>query len=185
MDLWIKNWKGRSRSWELPFEFQIHHVQSIRTAQGKPLFERCRRESKWKPRKIRKFDFGSFFETRWGRFQLFLTEEWSSALERPCVWLSFLSLGGFWDPNLTSWRPFTFRLRFFLWISISVFFAVFICFLDRIVEIVVFHWFEAWTGHDGSGTQRGAPNSSIFLFNFWSKDPPCSLRHLPYLLMIK
>ena len=75
-----------------------------RTAQGKPLFERCRRESKWKPRKIRKFDFGSFFETRWGRFQLFLTEEWSSALERPCIWLSFPSLFGFWDPNLPSRR---------------------------------------------------------------------------------
>ena len=104
VDLWIKNWKWRSRSWELPFEFQIHHVQSIRTAQGKPLFERCRRESKWKPRKIRKFDFGSLFEKRWGRFQLFLTEEWSSALERPCVWLSFPSLFGFWDPNLPSRR---------------------------------------------------------------------------------
>ena len=51
-----------------------------------------------------KIDFGSLFETRWGRFQLFLTEEWSSALERPCVWLSFPSLFGFWDPNLPSRR---------------------------------------------------------------------------------
>ena len=49
---------------------------------------------------------------------------------------------------------------------ISVFFAVFICFLDGIVRIVVFHWMHGRTGHDGSGTQRGAPNSSIFLFNF-------------------
>ena len=113
VDLRIKNWKGRSRSWELPFGFQIHHVQSILGSQGKPLFERCRRESKWKPHKTRKFDFGSLFEKRWGRFQLFLTEEWSSALERPCVWLSFPSLGGFWDPNLTSWRSFAVRLRFF------------------------------------------------------------------------
>ena len=71
---------------------------------GKPLFERCRRESKWKPRKTRKFDFGSLFEKRWGRFQLFLTEGWSSALERPCVWLSFPSLFGFWDPNFPSRR---------------------------------------------------------------------------------
>ena len=44
VDLWIKNWKGRSRSWELPFEFQTHHVQSILAFSGKPLFERCRRE---------------------------------------------------------------------------------------------------------------------------------------------
>ena len=49
---------------------------------------------------------------------------------------------------------------------ISVFFAVFICFLDGIVRIVVFLALYGWTGHDGSGTQRGAPNSSIFLFNF-------------------
>ena len=49
---------------------------------------------------------------------------------------------------------------------ISVFFAVFICFLDGIVRIVVFLPIQGWTGHDGSGTQRGAPNSSIFLFNF-------------------
>ena len=49
---------------------------------------------------------------------------------------------------------------------ISVFFAVFICFLDGIVRIVVFLAIQGWTGHDGSGTQRGAPSSSIFLFNF-------------------
>ena len=84
-----------------------------------------------------KIDFGSLFETRWGRFQLFLTEKWSSALERPCVWLSFPSLGGFWDPNLTSWRSFAVRLRFFREFhprAISVFFAVFIFFLDGIVQ---------------------------------------------------
>ena len=33
-------------------------------------------------------------------------------MERPCVRLSFSSLGGFWDPNLTSWRSFAVRLRF-------------------------------------------------------------------------
>ena len=49
---------------------------------------------------------------------------------------------------------------------ISVFYAVFICFLDGIVRIVVFLAMQGWTGHDGSGTQRGASNSSIFLFNF-------------------
>ena len=38
---------------------------------------------------------------------------------------------------------------------ISVFFAVFICFLDGIVRIVVFLALQGWTGHDGSGTQRG------------------------------
>ena len=39
VDLRIKNWKRRSRSWELPFKFQIiHHAQSIRTLQGEPLF---------------------------------------------------------------------------------------------------------------------------------------------------
>ena len=45
---------------------------------------------------------------------------------------------------------------------ISVFYAVFICFLDGIVRIVVFLAIQGWTGHDGSGTQRGAPNSSIY-----------------------
>ena len=62
---------------------------------------------------------------------------------------------------------------------ISVFFAVFIWFLDGIVRIVVFLVIHGWTGHDESGTQRGAPNSSIFIFNFWSKDPPWCLRILP------
>ena len=57
LDLWIKNWKWRSRSWELPFEFQTHHVQSILAFSGKPLFERCRRESKWKPHKTRKLEY--------------------------------------------------------------------------------------------------------------------------------
>ena len=73
------------------------------------------------------------------------------------------------------------QIAFFHPRAVSVYFAVFICFLDGIVRIVVFHWFQGWTGHDGSGTQRGAPNSSIFLFNFWSKDPPCYLRILPVL----
>ena len=57
VDLRIKNWKGRSRSWELPFGFQIHHVQFILGSEGKPLFERCRRESKWKPHKTRKLEY--------------------------------------------------------------------------------------------------------------------------------
>ena len=33
-----------------------------------------------------------------------------------------------------------------------------------------------------SRTQREAPNSSNFLFNFWSKDPPCYLKYLPWYL---
>ena len=35
VDLRIKNWKGRPRSWEPPFEFQIHHVQSNLAIPGK------------------------------------------------------------------------------------------------------------------------------------------------------
>ena len=75
---------------------------------------------------------------------------------------------------VTSWRSFAVRLRFFREFhprAISVFFAVFIWFLDGIVRIVVFLGVQAWTEHDGPRTQRGAPNSSISLFNFWSKDP--------------
>ena len=75
----------------------------------------------YKNQNLQKIDFGSLFETRWGRFQHFLTEEWSSALERPCVWLSFPSLGGFWDPNLTSWRSFAVRLRFFTHVQFPYF----------------------------------------------------------------
>ena len=56
------------------------------------------------------------------------------------------------------------QIAFFSCIPISVFYAVFICFLDGIVRIVVFLAMQGWTGHDGYGTQRGALNSSILLF---------------------
>ena len=135
-----------------------------------------------KKRKVEKVDFGSFFEARWRWFQLLPTLEWSSAFERPCAWLSFPSLGGFWDPNLTSWRLFAARwcarLRFEE-ISISVFFNGLLFSLSGIVRIVVFLALYRGTGLSAVGTQRGAPNSSIFLFNFWSKDPESQLRTLP------
>ena len=41
MDLLTKNWKGRSRSYELRFEFQPQLVQSNPGIQGNPLFGPC------------------------------------------------------------------------------------------------------------------------------------------------
>ena len=47
-------------------------------------------------------------------------------MERPCVRLSFPSLGGFWGPNLTSWRSFAVRLRFFVNFNFRVFQRAFV-----------------------------------------------------------
>ena len=137
----------------------------------------------YKNQNFPKIDFGSLFEARWGQFQLNLIETRSSALERPCVRLSFPSLGGFGDPNLTSWRSFAVRLRFFREFhprAISGFFAVFIFFLDGIVRIVFFSlntrvdWTVCGWNSKGSSQLLDLPfqfliQRSTLLF----KDPPC------------
>ena len=112
VDLWITNWKGRLRSWELPFKFQIYHVQFIREI-SKKYYSNDAVEKQMKTTKNTEIRLWITFWDKMRAISTFLTEEWSSALERPCVWLSFPSLGGFWDSNLASWRPFVFRLRFF------------------------------------------------------------------------
>ena len=127
--------------WSSLFVHRVHRLHgsnsgfpgAVRRILGwrRPLYIQFRGPSEfmvefYKKRNPQKSDFGSLFEARWGRFQLFLIQEWSSALERPCVRLSFSSLGGFWDPNLTSWRSFAVRLRFFVNFNFRVFQRAFV-----------------------------------------------------------
>ena len=101
---------------------------------------------------------GGVFNRFWWAINQHTSKEHAMGVSFHLCWAPTDQISDFYD-------LFSFKSRN-RWSPENVFFNGLLLFLGGIVRIVVFHWMQGWAGLCAVGTQRGAPNSPIFIFNF-------------------